>query len=299
MKLFGWFGGIIAFLAVITAFNSLYVVDQREQAVVLQVGEFVKNVNDEGKDEAGLKYKIPFIQSVVKFDKRNMGLNIPDIEIIASDQEQLEVDAFVRWRIYDPRQFYRRLGNERVAQGQLTRFTENAIRDVLGKKLPDEIISGQRDVIMDEIRELLTDEAQDVGIAIIDVRIRRADRLPEVNASIFNEMRLAREQEAERIRAEGDEVAAKIRAEADRERTVLLAKAREESQIIRGNGDAKRNEIYNSAYGQDLNFFNFYRGLEACEEAFPAGSRVVISPDKLNICEDILASARESVPTRR
>ena len=299
MKLFGIFGGVLAFVLVLVGFNSLFVVDQREQAVVLQFGEFVKSVNDEGKDEAGLKYKIPFVQSVVKFDKRNMGLNIPDIEVIAADQEQLEVDAFVRWRIADPRQFYRRLGTERVAQGQLTRFTENAIRDVLGKKLPDEIISGQRNVIMDEIRELLTGEAQDVGIAIIDVRIRRADRLPEVNASIFNEMRLAREQEAERIRAEGDEIAAKIRAEADRERTVLLAKAREESQIIRGNGDAKRNEIYNNAYSQDLNFFNFYRGLEACEEAFPAGSRVVISPDKLNICEDILASARESVPARR
>ena len=299
MKLFGIFGGILAFVLVLVGFNSLFVVDQREQAVVLQFGEYVKSVNDEGKDEAGLKYKIPFVQSVVKFDKRNMGLNIPDIEVIAADQEQLEVDAFVRWRIADPRQFYRRLGTERVAQGQLTRFTENAIRDVLGKKLPDEIISGQRNVIMDEIRELLTGEAQDVGIAIIDVRIRRADRLPEVNASIFNEMRLAREQEAERIRAEGDEIAAKIRAEADRERTVLLAKAREESQIIRGNGDAKRNEIYNNAYSQDLNFFNFYRGLEACEEAFPAGSRVVISPDKLNICEDILASARESVPARR
>jgi len=299
MKIFGVFGAVLAFIAVILAFNSLYVVDQREQAIVLQVGEAVKTVNDEGKDEAGLKYKIPFIQNVVKFDKRNMGLNIPDIEVIASDQEQLEVDAFVRWRISNPLQFYRRLGTERVAQGQLTRFTENAIRDVLGKKLPDDIISGSRDVIMNEIRELLTGEAEDVGISIIDVRIRRADRLPEVNASIFNEMRLAREQEAERIRAEGDEIAAKIKAEADRERTVLLAKAREESQIIRGNGDAKRNEIYNLAYGQDLNFFNFYRGLEACEEAFPAGSRVVVSPDKLNICEDILDSARQSVPSRR
>lgn len=299
MKIFGWLGGIVAFVLALLAFNALYVVDQREQAIVLQVGAIVKTVNDEGKDEAGLKYKIPLIQNVVKFDKRNMGLNIPDIEVIASDQEQLEVDAFVRWRISDPLQFYRRLGTERVAQGQLTRFTENAIRDVLGKKLPDEIISGQRNVIMDEIRELLTGEAEDVGISIIDVRIRRADRLPEVNASIFNEMRLAREQEAERIRAEGDEVAAKIRAEAERERTVLLAKAREEAQIIRGNGDAKRNEIYNAAYTQDLNFFNFYRGLEACEEAFPAGSRVVISPDKLNICEDILDSARQSVPARR
>ena len=299
MKIFGVFGAVLAFIAVILTFNSLYIVDQREQAIVLQVGEIVKSVNDEGKDEAGLKYKIPFIQNVVKFDKRNMGLNIPDIEVIASDQEQLEVDAFVRWRIKNPLQFYRRLGTERVAQGQLTRFTENAIRDVLGKKLPDDIISGSRDVIMNEIRELLTGEAEDVGIDIIDVRIRRADRLPEVNVSIFNEMRLEREQVAERIRAEGDEVAAKIRAQADRERTVLIAKAREESQIIRGNGDAKRNEIYNTAYGQDLNFFSFYRGLEACEEAFPEGSRVVISPDKLNICEDIMASARQAVPSRR
>ena len=276
-----------------------YVVDQRQQVVLLQLGEYVKSVNDEGKDEAGLKFKLPIMQNVVKFDKRNQGLNIQDIEVIASDQEQLLVDAFVRWRIADPLQFYRRLGTERIGRGQLQRFTENAIRDVLGKKLPDEIISGQRDVIMDEIRELLTDEAEDVGISIIDVRIRRADRLREVNESIFNEMRLAREQEAERIRAEGDEVAAKIRAEAERERTVLIAKAREESQIIRGNGDAKRNEIYNSVYGQDLEFFNFYRGLEACEEAFPKGTRIVISPDSLNICEDILASARQSVPSRR
>jgi len=299
MKLFGWIGGITIFAAILVAFNALYVVDQREQAIVLQVGEAVKVVNTEGKDEAGLKFKIPLFQNVVKFDKRNMGLNIQDIEVIASDQEQMLVDAFVRWRIADPLQFYRRLNNERNASGQLERFTDNAIRDVLGKKLPEEIISGQRDVIMDEIRELLTDEAQDVGISIIDVRIRRADRLPEVNASIFNEMRLAREQEAELERSEGDEIAAKIRAEADRERTVLIAKAREESQIIRGNGDAKRNEIYNNVYGQDLNFFSFYRGLEACEEAFPAGSRIVISPDKLNVCEDIMSAASKAVPSRR
>lgn len=299
MKFLSGFGLFLLVLIVVAVMNVFYIVDQREQAVVLQVGEAVQVVNADEKDEAGLKMKIPFIQNVAKFDKRNMGLNIPDIEVIAADQEQLEVDAFVRWRIADPLQFYRRLGTERVAAGQLTRFTENAIRDVLGSKLPNEIISGQRDVIMDEIRDLLTDEAQDVGISIIDVRIRRADRLPEVNASIFNEMRLAREQEAERIRAEGDEVAAKIKAEAERERTVLLAKAREESQIIRGNGDAKRNEIYNNVYQQDLEFFNFYRGLEACEQAFPRGSRVVISPDKLNICEDILDSAREAVPSRR
>ena len=148
MKLFGWIGGFILVAVAFVALNALYVVDQRQQVVLLQLGEYVKSVNDEGKDEAGLKFKLPIMQNVVKFDKRNQGLNIQDIEVIASDQEQLLVDAFVRWRIADPLQFYRRLGTERIGRGQLQRFTENAIRDVLGKKLPDEIISGQRDVIM-------------------------------------------------------------------------------------------------------------------------------------------------------
>jgi len=299
MKVFGFLGAIIAFALLVTALNSFYVVDQREQALVLQVGKAVDVVNEGTNDDAGLKYKIPFIQNVVKLDKRNMGLDIPDIEVIAADQEQLLVDAFVRWRIDKPLEFYRRLTNERNAREQLKRFTNAAIRDVLGKQLPEDIISGQRSVLMDEIRTRLTDDAADVGISIVDVRIRRADLPPEVSERVFQRMRTAREQEAERIRAEGDEVAAKIRATAERERTVLLADARRDSEIIRGEGDAKRNEIYNEAYGQDLDFFNFYRGLIACEEAFPENTRMVIGPESLNICKDILESSRRAVPRRQ
>ncbi len=294
MKVFGWFTGLLIVAAIIAALNSFFIVDQRQQALVLQVGRAVDVFNEAGSDEAGLHFKIPLVQSVVTLDKRNLGLDIPDILVIASDQEQLLVDAFVRWRITDPLEFYRRFNNQRNAADQLKGFTESAIREALGSKLPAEIISGQRSALMNTIRTNLNARFADRGIDIIDVRIRRADLPGEVSERVFRRMQTARHQEAERIRAEGVEAAQLIRATAERERTVLLADARRDSESIRGDGDAERNEIYAAAYSKDISFFRFQRALIACENSITDGTRVIVAPDNLDLCQVFIDEARRA-----
>ena len=275
-------------------FNSFFIVDQRRQALVLQVGAAVEAYNEPGSDEAGLKFKLPLVQNVVMYDRRNLGLNVPGIEAYASNQEQLIVDAFVRWQISDPLAFYQRLSTEANARQQLRDFTDAAIRNALATRLPEDIISGQRSELMDEIRQNLATNIAGRGIEIIDVRIRRADLPDDVSERVFQRMEATREQEAEEIRAEGDERARLVRATAERERTVLLAEARQESEEIRGEGDARRNEIYADAYERDPEFFRFYRALIACEEAITEDTRVVLGPNQLGICNDFIDQARES-----
>lgn len=299
MRPFGIVGIVIVIGAIVALLNSFFIVDQRQQSLVLQVGRAVQAYNEPGADEAGLKFKIPFVQSVVTYDKRNLGLDVPDIEVFASNQEQLIVDAFVRWRISEPLAFYQRLGTQREAQNQLLRFTDTAIRNALGSQLPEEIISGQRSELMDEIRESLSQAIAGRGIDIIDVRIKRVDLPPDVSQRVFDRMAAQRNQQAEQIRAEGDERAKLVRAEAERERTVLLAEARRESEQIRGEGDAKRNEIYAEAYEQDEEFFRFQRALIACEQAFTPGTQIVVGPDNLGLCDEFIEQARANGTPRR
>ena len=318
MKPFGIIGIVIVFGAIIALLNSFFIVDQRQQSLVLQVGRAVEAYNEPGADEAGLKFKIPFVQSVVTYDKRNLGLDVPDIEVFASNQEQLIVDAFVRWRISEPLAFYQRLGTQREAQNQLLRFTDTAIRNALGSQLPEEIISGQRSELMDEIRESLSSAIAGRGIDIIDVRIKRVDLPPDVSQRVFDRMAATRNQQAEQISAEGDERAKLVRAEADREKTVLLAEARREAEQIRGEGDAQRNEIYAVAYEQDAEFFRFQRALIACEKAFGVGdigdsadtessgprtqqepTRIVVGPNQLGLCDEFIERARANGTARR
>ncbi len=285
--------GIVAIVgALIIAFNSFFIVDQRKQVLLLQVGRAVEAYNEPGSDEAGLKFKIPLVQNVITYDRRNLGLNVSDIEAYASNQEQLIVDAFVRWQISDPLAFYQRLNTEREARSQLENFTDAAIRNALASRLPEDIISGQRSELMDEIRDNLAGNISGRGIEIIDVRIRRADLPDDVSERVFSRMKATRNQEAEQIRAEGDERARLVRATAERERTVLLAEARQRSEEIRGEGDAQRNEIYAEAYERDAEFFRFQRALIACEEAFTEGTRVVVGPNQLGLCNDFIEQAR-------
>lgn len=298
MRPFGIIGLVAIVLVLIVAFNSFFIVDQRKQALLLQVGRAVEAYNEPGTDEAGLKFKIPLIQNVVSYDRRNLGLNVSDIEAYASNQEQLIVDAFVRWQISDPLAFYQRLNTQREAERQLDNFTNAAIRNALASRLPEEIISGQRSELMDKIRDDLAGAIEGRGIQIIDVRIRRADLPDDVSDRVFQRMEATREQEAEQIRAEGDERARAIRARAERERTVLLAEARQQSEEIRGEGDAKRNEIYAEAYERDPEFFRFQRALIACEEAFTQGTRVVVGPNEMGICNDFIAQARANGTSR-
>lgn len=299
MKQIGIIGIIAIVVGLIAAFNSVFIVDQRQQSLVLQVGRAVQAYNEPGQDEAGLKFKLPFVQSVVSFDRRNLGLDVPDIEVFASNQEQLIVDAFVRWRIDEPLEFFQRLGTQREAERQLLRFTDASIRNALGTKLPEEIISGQRSELMDQIRDSLGASIDGRGIDIIDVRIKRVDLPDEVSQRVFDRMAATRNQEAEQIRAEGDERAQLIRAEAERERTVLLAEARRDSEKIRGEGDAQRNEIYAQAYEQDSEFFRFQRALIACENALTEGTQIVVGPDSLGLCDEFIESARLSGQVRR
>lgn len=290
--------GILSIVAIvivlIVAFNSFFIVDQRRQALLLQVGAAVEAYNEPGTDEAGLKFKIPLIQNVVTYDRRNLGLDVPNIEAYASNQEQLIVDAFVRWQISDPLAFYQRLGTEREARSQLLNFTDAAIRNALASRLPEDIISGQRSELMNEIRENLAGNIAGRGIEIIDVRIRRADLPDDVSERVFSRMEATRNQEAEQIRAEGDERARLVRATAERNRTVLLAEARQQSEQIRGEGDARRNEIYAEAYEQDPEFFRFQRAMIACEASFTEGTRVVVAPDQLGLCNDFINEARSN-----
>ena len=299
MRPFGVLGIVVVIGAIIALLNSFFIVDQRQQSLVLQVGRAVQAYNEPGADEAGLKFKIPFVQSVVTYDKRNLGLDVPDIEVFASNQEQLIVDAFVRWRISEPLAFYQRLGTQREAQNQLLRFTDTAIRNALGSQLPEEIISGQRSELMDQIRESLSSAIAGRGIDIIDVRIKRVDLPLDVSQRVFDRMAATRNQQAEQIRAEGDERANLVRAEAERERTVLLAEARRESEQIRGEGDAQRNEIYAEAYEQDEEFFRFQRALIACEQAFTEGTQIVVGPDNLGLCDEFINQARANGTPRR
>ncbi len=270
------FGSIMLFKA--TAFS----VDQREQALVLRFGKIVGVKHTwSGVDKPGLKFKMPW-DNVVFFDRRNLMLNAPVQEVLASDQEWLMVDVFARYRIADPLLFYQRVKTISLAESRINSFLEAAVKSVLGQHKSAEIISGHRVEMMQAILERLEAEtkAANLGVSIIDVKIRHAD-LPKKNASkVFLRMETERHQEASKIRAEGEEQALRLRAEADREVRVILANAKEESSRIRGQGDAQRNEIYAKAYSQDPEFFAFYRSMEAYDKALTNGeTSMVLSPD--------------------
>ena len=292
MRAFGWLILILSVIGLVIVSNVFYIVRQSEQAIVLEVGRPVQIVNAPGTDQAGLHMKIPVYQQVEILDKRNMGLDIQGIEIIAADQRRLRVDAFVRWRINDPLRYYQRFRVESSAQDQLNRITTSAIREVLGDVPVPEIISGQRAELMNRIRVSLNNGLSSDGIDIIDVRIRQADLPREVAEGVYERMRTARFQEAQRIRSEGEERARLIRAQAEREKTVIEAQARESAERTRGEGDALATEIYANAYNKDPEFFRFQRALVACEKAIQQGTRLVVSPESIGICDQFFDSAR-------
>jgi len=294
MRIFVWGLAALIALIVIVALNSFYVVRQDQQALVLQLGNPVAVRNAPGTDEAGLYFKTPLVQQVTILDRKNLGTDISDIEVLASDQRRLVVDAFVRWRISDPLRFYQRLRTELAAEAQLERFTESAIREALGDVPVPEIVSGSRAELMNRIRSTVNNNLEQSGIDIIDVRIRQADLPQAIAEGVYDRMRSARQQEAERIRAEGDEQAQRIRAEGQREATVIRARAREESEKIRGEGDALRNEIYADAYNRDPEFFRFYRSLIACEKSIQRGTQLIIGPESLGVCDVFAEDAARS-----
>ena len=258
-----------------TIYFSVFIVKEVNQAIVLQFGDPKRIITN-----PGINFKIPFIQNVVFLDKRILNLDTPPEEVIASDQKRLIVDAFARFQIVDPLKFYISVGNERVARSRLSTIINSRIRSVLGTQRLQTLLSADRTNQMSLIQDGVNNEAENFGIKIVDVRIKRAD-LPQANSdAIYKRMQTEREREAKEFRAKGAEMAAEITANADKEVTVILANAEKSSQILKGEGDGRRNKIFADAFGQDPDFFAFYRAMQAYEKALIGGeTSLILSPD--------------------
>ena len=265
----------LIFVIGLVVYLSLFTVKEINQAIVLQFGDPKKIVTD-----AGLQVKIPFIQNVVFLDRRILSLDPPPAEVIASDQKRLIVDAYARFKIIDPLKFYISVGDERVARSRLATIINSRIRSVLGKQSLATLLSEERSTQMSIIQEGVNVEAEKFGITIIDVRIKRAD-LPQANSeAIYKRMQTEREREAKEFRARGAEMAVTITSTADRKVTVILANAEKQSEIMKGEGDGIRNKIFADAFGQDPDFFSFYRAMQAYETALIGGdTTLILSPD--------------------
>ena len=259
----------------LTAFFSIFIVKEINQAIVLQFGDPKRILL-----KPGLNFKLPFIQNVVFLDKRILNLDAPPIEVIASDQKRLIVDAFARFQIIDPLKFYISVGNERVARSRLSTIINSRIRSVLGTQRLQTLLSEDRNKQMALIQDGVNNEAENFGIKIVDVRIKRAD-LPQANSdAIYRRMQTEREREAKEFRAKGAEMAVTITSTADKEVTVILAEAEKKSEIMKGEGDGERNKIFADAFGQDADFFAFYRAMQAYERALIGGeTSLIMSPD--------------------
>ena len=273
--------GLIGFLILLAAAIALaigfsaFIVTQTHRALVLQFGEPVRAI-----DEPGLYWRTPFIQTVEQFDRRILDLQTEEQEVIASDQKRLIVDAFARYRISDPLQFYRAFRSEIGARQRLTAIVDSTIRSVLGRATFIDVIRNRREELMKETIGLVNNDVRNLGVEIVDVRIRRAD-LPEPNSqAIYRRMQTERQREAAEIRAQGSEQAQRIKATADRQVTVLIADANRDGERMRGEGDAERNRIYADAFNRDRDFFSFYRSMQAYEESLKGGhTRMVLSPN--------------------
>ena len=258
-----------------TLYFSIFIVKEINQAIVLQFGDPKRII-----EKPGLNFKIPFIQNVVFLDKRILNLDTPPEEVIASDQKRLIVDAFARFQIVDPLKFYISVGNERVARSRLSTIINSRIRNVLGRQRLQTLLSEDRTKQMSLIQDGVNVEAENFGINIVDVRIKRADLPPANSEAIFRRMQTEREREAKEFRAKGAEMAITITSTADKEVTVILAEAEKKSEIMKGEGDGQRNKIFAGAFGQDPEFFAFYRSMQAYEKALIGGeTSLILSPD--------------------
>ena len=259
----------------VAAFQSVFIVQEINQAIVLQFGDPKKIIT-----KSGLNFKLPFIQNVAYLDKRVLNLDNPPEEVIAADQKRLIVDAFARFKIIDPLKFYISVGNERVARQRLATIINSRIRGVLGKQELATLLSKDRAKQMSIIQNDVNTEAKNFGIEIVDVRIKRAD-LPQANSeAIYARMQTERQREAKEFRAQGAEIATRIKSTADKEVTVILANAKKKSEIMKGEGDGQRNNIFASAFGKDPSFFSFYRAMQSYEKALIGGdTSLILSPD--------------------
>lgn len=254
--------------------GTLFKVAEPVQAIVFQFGDPRRVIT-----EPGLAWKIPFIQEVEYFDKRILNLDPQPEEILLADQKRILVDTYARYRIIDPLKFFQSVRFERAFVQRFGSVLNAAVRDSVAKVEMIDLLSDKRIDVMNEIVEKVRQAAPQYGVTLVDVRIGRTDLPAQISQNVFDRMRTDRVQVANRLRAEGEEIKQRITAEAERQKTVILAEARRESNVLRGEGDAQRNRILGSAYGQDPEFFRFYRSMEAYREALGEGTSMVLSPD--------------------
>ena len=278
MKGIGGFAAFVIFVILaLLGGSALFTVDQTEQALVLRFGEPVA-----GRGlitQPGLNFKVPFIEQVVFLDKRILDLETPKQEVLASDNQRIEVDAFVRYKITDPLKFYQTVNNVSGANGQLASVLNSAVRRVLGEATLTEIVRDKRAALMIGIRDQVDSEGKRIGVGVIDVRIRRADLPKEISEKVFSRMQTERQREATEFRAQGSEQAQRIRAKADRDVIVLLAETQRIADQTRGEGEGERNRVFAEAFGKDPAFFAFYRSMQAYETGLkPGETRMVLSP---------------------
>jgi membrane protease subunit HflC len=266
--------GIGVLVVGVVVFSSLFTVYQTQQALILQFGNPVRV-----EREAGLKFKLPFVQNVEYFDKRILDLDPPVQEVLLADQKRINVDAFARYRIVDPLRFKQRavtLANFRQVFGGLL---NSEVRSEVAKVSLADMLSEQRAVVMGRIASGVKAQAPAFGVEVVDVRIGRTDLPEQTSQSVYNRMRSERIAQAAQLRAEGEELKARIEAEANRDRTIIFAEANKKAKILEGEGDGQRTRVLNEAYGQDPGFFDFYRSLEAYGALGGEGTTMVLSPD--------------------
>jgi len=267
--------GIVVAAVVILLLSSVYVVYQPEQAIVLQFGEPVRVVKD-----AGLKFKVPFVQNVVFYDSRLLNLDPPAQEVVLNDKKRLDVDSFTRYKIVDPLKFYKTVRTEIQARGKLAEIVNSSLRKVLGKVTLTELLSEKRTKIMADISATVKKDAEAIGVSVADVRIRRADLPIEVMQAINDRMKTERQRDAKEFRAKGQQQAQNIRATADKEATIIVAEAEKNAQITRGEGDRQAVQLWNKTVGQDVDFYDFYRSLDAYRKSLSdEETSLVLSPD--------------------
>lgn len=263
-----------AAVLLVLASQSLYIVQQPEQAIVLQFGNPVRLIQ-----EPGLKIKMPFIQNVVFYDKRLLNLEPPAQEVVLKDKKRLDVDTFSRYRIVEPLTFYKTVRNEYQAQNRLQEIVNSSARNVLATFTLKELLSEKRTEIMKQISDAVKADASQLGVEVADVRIRRADLPVQVSQAINDRMKTERIREAKGYRADGEKTAQEIRATADKQATITVATAEKEAQQIKGEGDKKATEIWNKATGVDPEFYAFYRSLEAYRNSFDEETSLVLAPE--------------------
>ena len=267
--------GVIVAAAVIVLLSSAYIVYQPEQAIVLQFGEPVRVVK-----EAGLKFKVPFVQNVVFYDTRLLNLDPPAQEVVLNDKKRLDVDSFTRYKIVDPLKFYQTVRTENQARGKLAEIVNSSLRKVLGRVTLTELLSQKRTQIMADISATVKKDAEAIGVSVADVRIRRADLPIEVMQAINDRMKTERQRDAKEFRAKGQQQAQNIRATADKEATIIVAEAEKNAQITRGEGDRQAVQLWNKTVGQDVEFYDFYRSLDAYRKSLSDDeTSLVLSPD--------------------